>query len=82
MMEDAAEGLTPRCSRAECGSPAAFRINWRNPRIHTSGRTKVWLACPEHLDYLYGFLQSRDFPVAVDPLEQAAPASDAHGGMV
>ena len=50
------------CSRAECREPAAWRINWRNPRIHTDGRSKTWLACDEHVEYLRGFLEARAFP--------------------
>ncbi|MDF2807517.1 MAG: hypothetical protein K0S43_2463 [Cellulosimicrobium sp.] len=55
------------CSRAGCREPAVWRIDWRNPRIHDETRTKTWLACDEHVDYLRGFLESRAFPVAVRP---------------
>lgn len=60
-----------RCSRARCVSDASWRIEWRNPRIHAPDRTKVWLACDEHRDYLSGFLEARSFPVAVHPLAAA-----------
>ncbi|WP_157002844.1 hypothetical protein [Agromyces laixinhei] len=60
------------CSRAECRAPASWRIDWRNPRIHTGDRGKTWLACDEHVDYLRGFLEARSFPVAV------AAFADAH----
>ncbi|WP_022892081.1 hypothetical protein [Agromyces subbeticus] len=53
------------CSRAECRQPATWRIDWRNPRIHTGDRGKTWLACDEHVDYLRGFLEARSFPVSV-----------------
>lgn len=53
----------PRCSRAGCRSDADWALDWSNPRIHTDGRTKTWLACDEHVDYLEGFLGSRSFPV-------------------
>lgn len=53
------------CSRAGCREPAVWRIDWRNPRIHDETRTKTWLACDEHVDYLRGFLESRAFPVSV-----------------
>lgn len=53
------------CSRAGCGDAAVWRINWSNPRIHTDGRTKTWLACDAHIEYLQGFLEARSFPVAV-----------------
>ncbi|PRY70455.1 hypothetical protein B0I08_101591 [Glaciihabitans tibetensis] len=56
----------PRCSRAGCGAPATSSINWRNPKIHSRDRVKVWLACDEHRDFLREFLLARNFPVAVD----------------
>ncbi|WP_424980799.1 hypothetical protein [Labedella phragmitis] len=45
-------------------------MEWRNPRIHGPERTKIWLACEEHVAYLSEFLSARDFPVAVRPLEE------------
>ncbi|AWB95546.1 hypothetical protein DCE93_07635 [Agromyces badenianii] len=69
------------CSRAECRKPATWRIDWRNPRIHTADRGKTWLACDEHVDYLRGFLEARSFPVAVaafDVIDEAR--SDAADG--
>jgi hypothetical protein len=60
------------CSRAGCSATAASRVEWRNPRIHGPERTKVWLACDEHVGYLRDFLAARDFPVAVVPLEVEA----------
>ena len=56
------------CSRAGCRNEATFNVNWRNPRIHTIDRVKVWLACDEHRDYLEEYLSSRGFPVVVTPL--------------
>lgn len=61
-------GLEPErftCSRAGCASRAEWRIQWRNPKIHAADRVKVWLACPEHVDYLREFLAARDFPLQV-----------------
>jgi len=58
-----------RCSAAGCTNDAAFRVNWRNPRIHTPDRVKVWLACPEHRDTLADYLRTRSFPVQVTPLD-------------
>ncbi|WP_110589195.1 hypothetical protein [Microbacterium suaedae] len=55
----------PQCSRAECRADAAFSVVWRNPKIHTPDRRKVWLACAEHVGYLRDFLASRAFPVRV-----------------
>ena len=57
------------CSRAGCRTPATQRITWRNPRIHTGDRSKVWLACDEHVDALRDFLAARAFPLRVEPLQ-------------
>lgn len=54
-----------QCSRAGCRSDATWQVQWRNPRIHSADRVKIWLACDEHRDYLTAFLEARDFPVAV-----------------
>lgn len=51
------------CSRAGCAAVAGWRIEWRNPKIHSEDRVKVWLACDEHREYLSEFLAARDFPV-------------------
>ena len=59
---------TTRCSRAGCSLPATSTVNWRNPRIHSEDRVKVWLACEEHAPYLRDYLATRDFPVLVLPL--------------
>lgn len=58
------------CSRAGCQADAAWNVNWRNPRIHTADRVKVWLACDEHRQYLYDYLATRSFPVIVTPLDE------------
>lgn len=62
------------CSRAGCTAAASSRVEWRNPKIHGPERTKVWLACDDHVDYLRDFLAARDFPVAVRPLEPETSA--------
>lgn len=62
------------CSRAGCRSAATWRIDWRNPRIHTEDRRKTWLACPDHVDYLREFLAARDFPLTVAALPPATTA--------
>lgn len=64
----------PVCSRAGCRERASWSIVWRNPRIHTADRRKVWLACDEHVAYLRDFLASRDFPV--DVVEGVATAGE------
>ena len=56
-----------RCSRAGCRSYATWSVNLRNPKIHDATRVKVWLACDEHRDYLYDFVEQRGFPVALTP---------------
>lgn len=58
-----------RCSAAGCTRDAAFRVNWRNPRIHGAERVKVWLACEEHRDTLADYLGTRGFPVQVTALD-------------
>jgi hypothetical protein len=65
---DDTEHDVPRCSRAGCQVDAAWNVNWRNPRIHSEDRVKVWLACGEHVDFLRDYLATRNFPVAVTPL--------------
>ena len=61
------------CSRAGCRESATWRLDWRNPRIHTADRVKTWLACDDHLDFLRDFLSSRDFPLTVTPLAHVTP---------
>jgi hypothetical protein len=57
-----------QCSSAGCTAEAAWRVNWRNPRIHTPDRVKVWLACADHRDTLASYLATRGFPVMVTEL--------------
>lgn len=56
-----------RCSRSGCRESATWAVNWRNPRIHGADRVKVWLACDEHRDYLYDYVDARRFPVTLTP---------------
>lgn len=58
------------CSRAGCPEPAVWNVNWRNPRIHSIDRVKIWLACDEHRQYLFDYLATRSFPVVVTPLAE------------
>lgn len=58
-----------KCSRAGCSSPAYFKLEWRNPKIHTDGRTKHWLACPDHQSYLIEYLDSRGFFLGEEKLK-------------
>jgi hypothetical protein len=57
------------CSRAGCRDAAAWRIDWRNPKIHSEDRRKTWVACDEHVGYLREFLAARSFPLDVRALE-------------
>jgi len=59
------------CARARCRALARWRVEWRNPRIHTADRRKVWLACEEHVEFLRDYLATRDFPVEVHPFVAA-----------
>lgn len=49
------------CSARGCRQPAAYDLNWNNPKVHTPDRRKHWLACPEHRDSLSSFLSARGF---------------------
>jgi hypothetical protein len=71
--DQAPERLT--CSRAGCLERATTRIEWRNPKIHTEDRVKVWLACDEHAEYLREFLVARQFPVRVVAADAPAAAT-------
>lgn len=59
---------TPICSAKGCQEPAAFQVIWNNPKIHTPDRRKIWLACPDHRQYLAEYLSRRDFLREVSPL--------------
>lgn len=60
------------CSRAGCREEATTAIEWRNPRIHTGDRVKIWLACSEHTAVLRDFLAARAFPLDVKRLDASA----------
>jgi len=68
------------CSRAACTATATWRIDWRNPKIHTGDRGKTWLACDEHVAYLRDFLEARSFPVSVAAFDGDANDADAAAG--
>ncbi|MGK9146936.1 hypothetical protein KXS11_04820 [Plantibacter flavus] len=57
------------CSRAGCRAAASWRIEWRNPKIHTADRVKTWTACDEHVGFLQAFLEARSFPLATLPID-------------
>ncbi len=68
------EPETLTCSRANCRETAVWRIEWRNPKIHSEDRVKVWLACEEHVEFLREFLAAREFPLRVVALAGVSPA--------
>jgi len=49
------------CSAKGCRRPAAYDVQWNNPKIHPPERRKHWLACPAHRDSLSAFLSARGF---------------------
>ena len=49
------------CSAKGCTAPAAWDLQWNNPKIHTPDRRKVWLACADHKVSLSEFLGARQF---------------------
>ncbi|MEP6482640.1 MAG: hypothetical protein ABJA94_11615 [Rhodoglobus sp.] len=68
---------TERCSRAGCTEPATWNVNWRNPKIHSADRVKIWLACSEHVEYLRDYLATRGFPVVVTAAGQFVDRVDS-----
>ena len=67
-----AQGLV--CSSKGCRSAATDAVVWRNPRLHTPDRRKVWLACDEHREHLREFVQLRGFLIEVVPVEALTEA--------
>ncbi len=57
----------PICSAKRCKQPAAWRLLWNNPSLHTPGRLKTWLACDDHREHLSQFLGARRFLRDVQP---------------
>lgn len=57
------------CSAKGCRSAPEHAVVWRNPRLHTPERRKVWLACAEHRDHLRDFVQVRGFLLEVIPVD-------------
>lgn len=49
------------CSARGCAAPAVWGLRWNNPKLHTTGRRKVWLACDDHRAHLEEFLSRRDY---------------------
>lgn len=57
-----------RCSRTACQETPAWKILWRNPKIHGPEREKVWLSCSDHRTFFEGYLGQRGFPVRAEIL--------------
>ncbi|MDO4242021.1 MAG: hypothetical protein Q4C71_05775 [Microbacteriaceae bacterium] len=58
------------CSRTGCQKSATAAIEWRNPKIHTPERKKVWLACAAHSDFLRDFVAARGFLLRVTGVDE------------
>jgi hypothetical protein len=56
------------CSAKGCRAAATVDLSWRNPRLHDATRTKHWLACDEHAEYLAEFLAMRGFLLDRQPM--------------
>jgi hypothetical protein len=70
------------CSARGCRRDATWQLRWRNPKLHTEDRRKIWTACDEHRTTLADFLTARGFLrdiVPVEPSGAAAPSSSAVG---
>lgn len=42
---------------------------WRNPKVHSQNRTKIWLACGDHLEFLIDYLDTRGFYLGTEKTE-------------
>lgn len=73
------EAIATECSRAGCRAVAVWRIEWRNPKIHSPDRRKVWVACDDHREFLRDYLAARDFPVTLAPLNRPSNGASEAG---
>lgn len=62
------------CSAKGCRANARFAVRWRNPKLHTPQRRKVWLACESHRESLRDFVQLRGFLIDVVAVEDLTEA--------
>jgi hypothetical protein len=65
---------TAVCSRKACRAQASWQLLWNNPKIHTPERRKIWLACPDHREWLEDYLQTRGLWKETRPLAAADSA--------
>lgn len=61
------------CSARGCGAPAVWGLRWNNPRLHTPGRRKVWLACQDHREHLETYLGTRGLHRETVPVDELGP---------
>ena len=66
------EGMV--CSAKGCRASATWAHLWNNPKLHTTDRRKVWLACDDHKTSLGEFLSVRGFLTQTVPAD-AIPAT-------
>ena len=71
---DATPGNEHVCSAKGCRRTAAHAVVWRNPKLHSAQRRKVWLACDEHRQSLADFLALRGFLIEVVGVSQLTDA--------
>jgi hypothetical protein len=58
------------CSARGCREEATWQLLWNNPKLHTSERRKIWLACDDHRESLADFLRARSFLRDVTAVER------------
>jgi hypothetical protein len=68
------EAVSVQCSAKGCRAPAAWRLLWNNPKLHTGERRKTWLACDDHRESLGNFLSVRGFLRDVEPFTAPSEA--------
>jgi len=64
----------PICSARGCRRDATWGLLWNNPKLHTSDRRKVWLACDDHREHLTQFLDVRGFLKDTVPVTELVAA--------
>ena len=64
----------PVCSAKGCRQSAVHAVVWRNPKLHTPQRRKVWLACDDHRGSLSDFVAKRGFLIEVVPVDRLTDA--------
>jgi len=62
------------CSAKGCRRTAGHAVIWRNPKLHTPERRKVWLACDDHRRSLADFVALRGFLIGVLAVEELTDA--------